>query len=249
MYEIIIAPIALAGLTLTGVGQYILRHFPAASKAPAAAATPVVEPVLPVPANALEIHSVAALGRGTVLQGGRQFIRDEKTGREYWERPPRHRHADISKEKVIAKFVAWMIAEDYCGWYTPRQIYESYQEFAWEHSLEEVDFHSFLSMLAAEPGVLKRRPYIQKNETYRHLRAALKGQERATVYRIPTAQELAAARHRRDLKAAEIGRGLRVPKTRLTPGGQQPSPRQSRARNGLENNDLGLPISDYEVAA
>jgi len=237
----LLAQFGLAGLTVASVGQALMRRFPARAKE--SVPPKHVEPVLPRPC--LDIERAAAVCRA----GDRRIVEDPDTGRVYLERPARHRSAYIAKEKIMARFLAWMIDEGYSGWYTPDQIYESFQEFAWDQALEEIDRCSFLALLAVEPGVIKRRAYIQKNETYKHLRAVLRNQERATVYRIPTGPELAAVKHKRALQEAERCQGRGVAKVRLEPGGRQQARPPAAHRNGLENKDLGLPTSAYGVAA
>jgi hypothetical protein len=108
---------------------------------------------------------------------------------------------------------------------------------------------ALLSAVAVEVGVIKRRAYVQKNDTYRHLRPLLKDQDRAVVYRMPTEAELAAEKHRRALKDAEVRQRVRVPKVRLDVGGHQ-HPRSAPAdETGLKNKDLGLPVDAFDVAA
>lgn len=237
------APLGFAGLTVASVGQALMRRLPRRAKGAQPAPPKRVEPVLTRPL--LEIQRAAAICR----DGERRVVEDPKTGRVYLERPARHRSGFIAKEKIMARFLTWMIEEGYSGWYTPGQVYEAYQEFAWDQALEELDRCSFLSLLAVEPGVIKRRAYINKNETYKHLRAVLKGQERAVVYRIPTGPELAAVKHKRALDAAERCHGKRVAKVRLEPGGRRPPEASPAQQNGVTNKDLGLPASAYGVAA
>lgn len=151
---------------------------------------------------------------------GRRVITDAK-GRDVIERAPRHRQL-MAHAKILEKFMAWMIAEGFSGWYTPALIYEAYQDFAWEFALEEIDYRGFLAYLAAQPGVQKKRAYVKKNETFRHLRGCTNGQERAVVYRIPTSAEMAALKHKASLAAAEARQGRPASgqhKVRLTPGG------------------------------
>lgn len=227
----LLTPLGIAGLALATAGQAMMRRWPTLGKA-AAAPVAHVEPVLPKPTvSRADASDEWAAATNTPI------------------RKLHIRRADVAKEKVIERFVAWMAGECYAGWQTSAQAYDSFRTFAWEQRYEELDRVTFLSLLAVETGVIKRRAYIQKNDTYRHLRAAAKAQERAVVYRLPTTEELAAAKHKKALKDAEVRQRLRVPKVRLDPGGRQHPRSASAAETGLKNNDLGLPADAFDVAA
>lgn len=233
------------GLATSSLGLALRNKFPARLKA-TAAPVQIVEPVLPRPALAIE--RAASAGRSEDKRS--VFVLDDETsGRGHWERPARHRTAFVAKEKIMQRFVQWMIENEYSGWYTPGQVYEGFQEFAFDQRLEEISRDAFLSMLAVEPGVIKRRPYVQKNETYKHLRKALKGQDRATVYRIPTAAELAAVMHKKAVSAASACAGPTPPRARPDRGRQAQSGPPRAAQKTAEHKDLGLPVSDYSAAA
>lgn len=224
--------IGIAGLAITSVGQSLLRRYHSRTPAPVAPA-PIAKATLPRITPA-----AATIDRDEWIDDAIKSVRKVHL-----------RRADVCKEKIVLQFVAWMAAEDYSGWYTSAQVYDSFRTFARDQRYEELDRGTLLSMIAVEPGVIKRRAYVQKNDTYQHLRPALKGQERAVVYRMPTEAELAAAKHKRALKDAEVRQGLRVPKVRLDPGRQQHPRSSSASETGLKNKDLGLPVDAFDVAA
>jgi hypothetical protein len=226
----LLSSIGFAGLAVTTAGQVLLRYLPPRSKEKASPA-PVTPPMLPTP-----IATNAA-------------TEDDWTSAITAARKVHIRRADVREEKVVLQFVAWMAAEGYSGWHTSDQIWESFRTFAWEQRFEELSRGALLSAVAVEPGVIKRRAYVQKNDTYQHLRPALKGQERAVVYRMPTEAELAAAKHKRALKDADGCQRPRVPKVRLDPGRHQHPRSASAAETGLKNKDLGLPADAFDVAA
>lgn len=229
--------VGIAGLVLTSVsvGQSMLRRYRASSHRPAAPAIDIVP-------NSPQTVSAPRAQNATPDEWIDDAIKAVRGNMHI-------RRSGVREEKIVQNFVAWMASEGYAGWYTSGQIWESFKTFAWEQRYEELSRGGLLSAVAVEVGVIKRRVYVQKNDTYRHLRPLLKNQERAVVYRMPTEAELAAEKHKRALKDADVRQRVRVPKVRLDPGRQQ-HPRSSQAHEiGMKNNDLGLPIDAFEVAA
>ncbi|WP_409560238.1 hypothetical protein [Hyphomicrobium sp. MC8b] len=233
--------VSFAGVTLAGFGQILLRRFPAKLKATAAPA-PHIEPVLTPPRMPEEAQKADAPAAD----------RDDWTTEipaRFALRPVHLRKSGIADEKIMERFIAWMISQGYSGWHTSSGAYDVFKDFAWEERYEELSRGTFLSLLTVELGVEKRRAYIDKNDTFRHLRAAARSQGRATIYRIPTAEELAAAKHKRALKDAEARHRMRMPKARLD-GGVRPHPQRTRA-NEIEpqNKGLGVDAPVFDVAA
>jgi hypothetical protein len=246
----LVAQAGFVTLAVASAGQAILRRWSSRLKSttvPPPSPAPHVEPKFSS-SPSLEIGQAAALGRGANDGSARRFI-DDGAGGGHWERTARHRRSDLAPAKIVELFVQWMIAEEYSGFYTSGQIYEAYKEFAWSERLEELDRGSFLAQIVEAEGVLKKRPYVQKNETYRHLRPFVHGRDRVTVYRIPTAAELAAVKHKRTLREAEARRGMRVPKVRLEPGGHKPPRTAPAAENPVLNNELDVSHVAFDEAA
>ncbi|CAA2142811.1 hypothetical protein [Hyphomicrobium sp. ghe19] len=221
-------------LATSSVGLAIKNRFPARLKATAA-------PVRVAPVEPVLVKTVPAA------------IVDDWAADEPASLPARRnvrlRRSGVAKEKILERFVAWMISECYSGWHTSAGVYDAFKDFAYEERFEELDRGTFLSLLSVELGIEKRRAYIDKNDTYRHLRRAARSQGRAVVYRIPTAEELAAARHKRALKDAETRQRMRVPKARPEPGVQQHPRGAPASETGLKNKGLGVDASVFDVAA
>ncbi len=235
-----------AGLAVATAGQALLRRWPSLQKS--AAPTPTLQAQSPT--TPLDVKPAQPTSQVQQERERRVFELDERTGRVALARRPRARRADVSKEKILALFVEFMSGEDeFCGWYTSAQIYEEFREFTWQERLEELDRGTFLSMLAVEIGVVKRRAYVQKNDTYRHLRQCVHGQQRAVVYRMPNGEELAAARHKRALKDGGGGPRMTMPKVRLDPGGHKQARALRHSSKDRDINNLGMDAPVYGVAA
>lgn len=114
---------------------------------------------------------------------------------------PGPRRAQNPHEAVL-RFAAWLREGEFAGWHTAEDIVEFYQWHCEAEGLEELQHDLLRERFASAPGVTRERRRLASATAPElvRIRRRMGGADRAMLYRVASAEEMAEAAE----KAAEV---------------------------------------------
>ena len=114
-------------------------------------------------------------------------------------KPPRRA---VKAHEAVMGFTVWMREWGWVGWFPSGEVLEFYRWYSAEENLEEINAELLLERLASAPGVSRDRLRLRGTKVKRlvEIRKQLGGVDRATLYRIATAEEMAERTRRAGAK-------------------------------------------------
>lgn len=104
---------------------------------------------------------------------------------------PAPRHA-INPHEAVMRFCSWMREWGFEGWHPSEDVIGFYQWFSADAGLEEIDHGLLLERVATAPWITRERKRLN-GQQFARIKRRLGGAERAVLYRVASAEEMAEA--------------------------------------------------------